>query len=79
DYVAATLEHEGHPLAAQARAAVPDVEEAFLAGYASVSGRDPRDDGDVLAALVLDKALYEVVYEARNRPAWVPIPVSALD
>ena len=41
DYVAATLEHEGHPLAAQARAAVPDVEEAFLAGYASVSGRDP--------------------------------------
>lgn len=33
----------------------------------------------VLAALVLDKALYEVVYETRQRPAWVHIPLAAVD
>ena len=29
--------------------------------------------------LELDKALYEVGYEARNRPSWVGIPVHAVD
>ena len=26
-----------------------------------------------------DKAIYEVVYETRNRPAWVEIPMSAVE
>ena len=54
--------------------------EAFLDGYAS-RGPDPRGDADsaaLLAALELDKALYEIVYEARNRPDWLGIPVAAL-
>jgi maltokinase len=33
----------------------------------------------LLRALELDKALYEVVYESRNRPTWVGIPLAAVD
>ncbi|MEL7977065.1 phosphotransferase [Isoptericola sp. F-RaC21] len=40
---------------------------------------DPPTADAVLAALVLDKALYEVVYETRQRPMWVDIPLSAVD
>jgi 1,4-alpha-glucan branching enzyme len=52
--------------------------EAFLNGYACVSG--PPDDARLalIRALELDKALYEVVYEARNRPTWLPIPLAAV-
>src|SRR5690606_15987686 len=50
---------------------------AFLDGYAAESGVDLTASAPVLAALELDKALYEVVYEARNRPSWVGIPVAA--
>lgn len=51
---------------------------AFLDGYAREAGRDPREDAELLAALELDKALYEAVYEARNRPEWLSIPVSGV-
>ncbi len=40
------------------------------------------DDGattTLLRALELDKALYEVVYETRNRPSWVHIPLAGVD
>lgn len=32
----------------------------------------------LLDAYVLDKALYEVVYESDNRPDWVDIPLAAV-
>ncbi|MEZ0492331.1 aminoglycoside phosphotransferase [Kineococcus sp. TBRC 1896] len=58
----------------------PDCRAAFLEGYTAVVGTDPRAGGQavLLAALELDKALYEVVYEARNRPDWLRIPLEAV-
>ncbi|GAA2035241.1 trehalose biosynthesis protein [Terrabacter terrae] len=52
---------------------------AFLEGYASVAGEPDADAQTLTRALELDKALYEVVYEARNRPSWLPIPLGAVE
>jgi maltokinase len=50
---------------------------AFLEAYA---GRDLSEDEQVLLdAYVADKAVYEAVYEARNRPTWVPVPMTAIE
>ena len=62
-----------------ARPWVTATQRAFLDGYAAVSGVDPRAHSALLTAFELDKAMYEVVYEARNRPDWVSIPLQAID
>ncbi|MET3861207.1 maltokinase [Dietzia sp. 2505] len=53
--------------------------DAFCAGYAEVSDTDPRDTGALLRAYTLDKALYEVAYESRNRPSWMGVPLGAVE
>ena len=51
--------------------------QAFVAAYAE---RDlTATERTLLNAYVADKAVYEAVYEARNRPTWVEIPLDALD
>lgn len=52
---------------------------AFLDGYAAVAGPPDADAVTLTKALEVDKALYEVVYEAQNRPTWIPIPLEAID
>ena len=53
----------------------------LVAGYRSqlsASAGEPVTDR-LLQVLELDKAVYEVVYESRNRPDWVAIPLGGVD
>lgn len=56
------------------------IDAAFLDGYreaVSVSDAavtDPETEGRLLRLSLLTKALYEVDYEANNRPDWIEIP-----
>jgi maltokinase len=66
---------------------------SFLEGYRQ-AGTEPGRPGGIsaaggeldvataellLRALTVDKALYEVVYEFRHRPAWMHIPLTAVE
>jgi maltokinase len=51
---------------------------AFLDGYAEGAAHDAREHPVPMRAFEADKAVYEAVYEARNRPAWLTIPLASL-
>ena len=57
---------------------------AFLEGYVErrvEHGQGPLtpDEQAMIDAYEADKAVYEVIYEARNRPSWLDIPMQAID
>jgi maltokinase len=57
---------------------------AFLDGYVErrmERGEPPLTPAEqaIIDAYEADKAVYEVIYEARNRPTWVDIPLQAID
>jgi predicted trehalose synthase len=77
DYVAGTLVQQGGD-ADRAHRWAADARSAFLAGYEAELGASLTPYRPLLDAFELDKALYECVYEARNRPTWLPIPRDAV-
>jgi maltose alpha-D-glucosyltransferase/alpha-amylase len=61
----------------------PSSKEAFLAGYREAAQAGALtaagDAGQALLQLfILEKAAYEICYEAANRPAWIPVPLRGL-
>jgi maltose alpha-D-glucosyltransferase/alpha-amylase len=82
DYAAAVAERS-RPALADADEARTDARyddfrrsaaEAFLAGYREVTAlHEP-----LLDLFVLEKAAYEIAYEAANRPDWIGVPIAGL-
>jgi trehalose synthase-fused probable maltokinase len=84
-YAAAAARREGSDdLAAWGDAWTAEAERAYLDGYRTMAADAtfvPASDAGFVAALAafeLEKAAYEVVYEANHRPHWIHIPREGL-
>lgn len=77
DYVAGSLRLDHAEDAAATGAWAQAARDAFLNGYRAAAAIEPT--APLLDALELDKAVYEAIYEARHRPTWLQIPLSAIE
>jgi maltokinase len=73
-----SFDYAAHSASPPAHAWAHACRTAYCSGYAEAAGRDPRADPVLLRAYETDKAVYEAVYEARHRPDWLPVPLSAV-
>jgi maltose alpha-D-glucosyltransferase/alpha-amylase len=88
DYAAAVMKRRS--VATQAHVADPQrdaflrtfierAEQCFLAGYTDVlPAEDAAAERDLLRLFLIEKAAYEIAYEAANRPAWIDVPLHGL-
>jgi maltose alpha-D-glucosyltransferase/alpha-amylase len=65
------------------RSFAPSCQAAFLEAYRQTAytgalQMPPETERRLLQLFVLEKAGYEVCYEAANRPAWIPVPMNGL-
>ncbi|MCL2490530.1 MAG: phosphotransferase [Propionibacteriaceae bacterium] len=66
--------YHDHPDGSSAKAWYSEARQSFLASYAG----DMPLPRPLLRAYEIDKAIYELVYETRNRPTWAGIPRHAI-
>jgi maltose alpha-D-glucosyltransferase/alpha-amylase len=88
DYAAGVVEREGQLSAsglghARAHALLDDfrrtAQTAFLAGYDEGRGSAlTSQEQKLVTAFAIEKAAYEITYEAANRPDWIDIPLRGL-
>jgi trehalose synthase-fused probable maltokinase len=83
DYLLRCAAAAGGPAYREADRAV--IEARFLDSYTAIAvGKpwwpaDPAVATDLVTMFALDKAIYELAYELRNRPDWVDVPLAALE
>jgi maltose alpha-D-glucosyltransferase/alpha-amylase len=87
DYAAAMTERRGqssqahvaetsrNKLVREIRLRIP---KAFIEGYRAVTGERHTAEDAALDLFLIEKAAYEIAYEAANRPAWLRVPVMGL-
>ncbi len=73
DYAARTAQRKAP--AFDARGWLGEARRAFIDAYGAIA---PSEVG-LLEAFELEKACYEVRYEANNRPAWLWLPLAAVE
>lgn len=56
-----------------------DIPPAFLDAYRAVTGDGRDGERAALDLFLIEKAAYEIAYEAANRPAWLRVPLAGLN